>query len=179
VDRADKGREGCCECRVAVRSGARCVPLALPPRIAQSQLEPVIAAARLSGACEGDGGRSCANDTRRTRQSLGGAARKKHFRSVGAASGDLRENQRYELSEFLGPITDGGRAIASWLTVIQSARLYEVELFAHASEPRKKLAEFREMMAERKATQGEAFLREVLPAAWVAGNPEKRLALGR
>lgn len=74
---------------------------------------------------------------------------------------------------------DGGRAIASWLTVIQSARLHEVEPFAYVSELLSRLAEYRDMPAERKAAAGEAFLRELLPSAWMKRNPEKRLALGR
>jgi transposase len=75
--------------------------------------------------------------------------------------------------------TDGGKAIASWLTVIQSARLHEAEPFAYVRDILTKLAEYRDMPAERKAAAGEAFLRELLPAAWVARNPDKRLALGR
>jgi transposase len=74
---------------------------------------------------------------------------------------------------------DGGRAIASWLTVIQSSRLCEAEPFAYVSELLTKLAEYRDMTAERKAAEGEAFLRELLPAAWLTRHPEKRLALGR
>jgi hypothetical protein len=59
-------------------------------------------------------------------------------------------------------------------TVIQSARLCEAEPFAYVSELLTKLAEYHDMTAE-----GEAFLRELLPAAWLTRNPEKRLALGR
>jgi hypothetical protein len=47
------------------------------------------------------------------------------------------------------------------------------------SEPLTKLAEYRDMPAERKAAEGEAFLRELLPAAWVKRNTDKRLAIGR
>lgn len=74
---------------------------------------------------------------------------------------------------------DGGRAIASWLTVLQSARLHETEPFAFVGELLTRLAEYRDIPPERKAAEGEAFLRELLPTAWVARHPDKRLALGR
>jgi hypothetical protein len=54
---------------------------------------------------------------------------------------------------------DGGRAITSWLTVIQSARLHEAEAFAYVSELLKRIAEYRDTPAERKAAEGEALLR--------------------
>lgn len=73
----------------------------------------------------------------------------------------------------------GGKAIASWLTVIQSARLHEAEPFAYVRDLLTRLADYRDMPAERKATGGEASLRELLPAAWVARNPERRLPLAR
>jgi transposase len=73
----------------------------------------------------------------------------------------------------------GGKAIASWLTVVQSSRLHEVEPFAYVNDLLARLAEYRDMPAERKAADGEALLRELLPAAWAKGNPEKRLKLGR
>jgi transposase len=74
---------------------------------------------------------------------------------------------------------DGGRAIAAWLTVIQSARLHEVEPFAYVSDLLTKLAAYRDMTAERKAADGEAFLRELLPGAWLGANPTRRLPLAR
>lgn len=74
---------------------------------------------------------------------------------------------------------DGGDAIASWLTVVQSARLHEVEPFAYVSDVLMKLAAYRDMTVERKASEGEAILRELLPAAWLTANPTKRLGLAR
>ena len=67
----------------------------------------------------------------------------------------------------------------SWLSVIQSPRLCGAEPFAYVSELLTKLAEYRNMPAERKTTAGDVFLQELLPAAWVRTIPEKRLALGR
>lgn len=74
---------------------------------------------------------------------------------------------------------DGGRAIAAWLTVIQSARLCEVEPFAYVSDLLTRLAAYRDLPAERKATDGEAFLGELLPATWLRANPSRRLPLAR
>jgi transposase len=74
---------------------------------------------------------------------------------------------------------DGGRAIAAWLSVIQSARLHEVEPFAYVSDLLTRLAEYRDLAAERKAADGERLVRELLPDAWIKSNPSKRLALAR
>lgn len=74
---------------------------------------------------------------------------------------------------------DGGRAIAAWLSVIQSARLHEVEPFAYVSEALMKLAAYRDMPAERKAVDGEALLRRLMPEEWIKANPASRLALAR
>ncbi len=75
--------------------------------------------------------------------------------------------------------SDGGEATAAWLTVIQSARLCEVEPLAYVSGLLTRLAEYRDLPAERKAGEGEALLRELLPDAWLAAHPTKRLALAR
>jgi transposase len=74
---------------------------------------------------------------------------------------------------------DGGRAIAAWLTVIQSARLHEAEPFAYVGDLLTRLAEYRDMPDARKAAEGEAFLRDLLPAAWLSRNPACRLPLSR
>jgi transposase len=74
---------------------------------------------------------------------------------------------------------DGGKAIASWLTVVQSAQLHEVEPFAYVRDLLTRLAEYRDLPAERKAAEGGAFVRELLPAAWVTQNPDRRLSLAR
>jgi transposase len=74
---------------------------------------------------------------------------------------------------------DGGRAIAAWLTVIQSARLHEVEPFAYVGDLLTRLAEYRDMPESRKSAEGEAFLRGLLPAAWLSRNPACRLPLSR
>jgi transposase len=74
---------------------------------------------------------------------------------------------------------DGGRAMAAWLTAVQGARLHEAEPFAYVRDLLARLAEYRDMPAERRAADGEAFLREILPAAWVASNPQHRLPLAR
>jgi len=74
---------------------------------------------------------------------------------------------------------EGGRAIAAWLSVIQSARLHEVEPFAYVSDVLMKLAAYRDMPAERKAVDGEALLRGLLPEQWIRANPTARLALAR
>jgi len=75
--------------------------------------------------------------------------------------------------------TDGGRAIAAWLSVIHSARLHEVEPFAYVSDVLLKLAAYRDMPAERKAGEGEALLRGLMPEEWIKANPTARLALAR
>ncbi len=74
---------------------------------------------------------------------------------------------------------DGGKANVSSLTVIQRAQLCEAEPFAYASDLLTRLAESRDMTAERRAAEGEAFLRDLVSAVWVASNPEKRLPLAR
>ncbi len=74
---------------------------------------------------------------------------------------------------------DGGRAMAAWLTAVQGARLHEAEPFACVRDLLTKLAAYRDMPAERRAADGEAFLRELLPAAWVASNPQHRLPLAQ
>ncbi len=74
---------------------------------------------------------------------------------------------------------NGGEATAAWLTVIQSARLCEVEPLAYVSGVLTRLAEYRDLPAERKAGEGEALLRELLPDTWLAAHPTKRLALAR
>jgi len=74
---------------------------------------------------------------------------------------------------------DGGRAIAAWLSVIQSARLHEIEPFAYVSNSLMKLAEYRDMPAERKAGDGDALLRGLMPEKWIEANPASRLALAR
>ena len=73
----------------------------------------------------------------------------------------------------------GGRAAAAWLSVIQSARLHEVEPFAYVSDLLTRLTKYRDMTPERRATDGERLLRELLPDVWVKSDPEKRLALAR
>lgn len=42
-----------------------------------------------------------------------------------------------------------------------------------------KLVAYRDLAAERKASEGEALLRDLLPDAWLKSNPTKRLALAR
>jgi hypothetical protein len=72
-----------------------------------------------------------------------------------------------------------GRAIAAWLTVIKSARLHEVEPFAYDGDVLTKLAAYRDLASERTSSDGEVILRELLPAAWVTRNPDRRLSLAR
>jgi len=63
--------------------------------------------------------------------------------------------------------------------VIHSARLHEVEPFAYVSDVLLKLAAYRDMPAERKAGEGEALLRGLMPEEWIKANPTARLALAR
>ena len=74
---------------------------------------------------------------------------------------------------------EGGKAIATWLTVIQSARLHDVEAFAYVSDLLTRLAEYRDLTAEQRASDREATLRGLLPAQWLKANPHARLPLGR
>ena len=74
---------------------------------------------------------------------------------------------------------DGGKAVAAWLSVIQSARLHEVEPWAYVKDLLTKLAAYRDMTPQRKMAAGEAYLRELLPEAWLKANPAARLPLAR
>jgi len=74
---------------------------------------------------------------------------------------------------------EGAKAIATWLTVIQSARLHDVEAFAYVSDLLTRLAEYRDLTAEQRASDREATLRGLLPAQWLKANPHARLPLGR
>jgi|GEM_PF-4531372 len=67
----------------------------------------------------------------------------------------------------------------AWLSVIQSARLHEVEPWAYVKDLLTKLAAYRDMTPQRKMAAGEAYLRELLPEAWLKANPAARLPLAR
>jgi hypothetical protein len=52
-------------------------------------------------------------------------------------------------------------------------------MWANVNDALTKLAAFRDLTAERKVSEGEAMLREFLPAAWLTANPTRRLPLAR
>jgi len=74
---------------------------------------------------------------------------------------------------------DGGETIARWMTIVQSARLHEVEPFAYITDILDRLAEFRDLPEERKAAEREARMNELLPDVWIKTHPEARLPLAR
>lgn len=74
---------------------------------------------------------------------------------------------------------DGGETIARWMTIVQSARLHEVEPFAYIADILDRLAEFRDLPDDRKAAEREARIAELLPDVWIKAHPEAGLPLGR
>jgi len=54
-----------------------------------------------------------------------------------------------------------------------------VEPWAYVKDLLTKLAAYRDMTPQRKMAAGEAYLRELLPEAWLTANPAARLLLAR
>mgnify|MGYP001251309538 CR=1 FL=1 len=66
---------------------------------------------------------------------------------------------------------DGGRALATWMSIIQSARLNEIEPWAYVRDILTRLAEQQDGRP--------VDLAELLPEAWIDSHPEYRLPLSR
>jgi len=54
-----------------------------------------------------------------------------------------------------------------------------VEPWAYVKDLLRKLAAYRDMTPQRKMAEGEAYLRKLLPEAWLNANPAARLPLAR
>lgn len=74
---------------------------------------------------------------------------------------------------------DGGEVAARWMTVIQSARLHEIEPLAYITDLLDRLAVFRDLPPDRKNAERDEHLAKLLPDAWIASRPDARLLLAR
>jgi transposase len=74
---------------------------------------------------------------------------------------------------------DGGVVAARWMTVIQSARLHEVEPLAYLTDVLGRLAEFRDLPEAQRNAERTARLTALLPDVWAKAHPDAKLALSR
>lgn len=68
---------------------------------------------------------------------------------------------------------------ARWLTVIQSARLHEIEPLACITDLLDRLAVFRDLPPDRKSAELDEHMATLLPDAWIVSHQDARLPNAR